>query len=116
MAVTAFATGTSSSTVGTEVFLSNPNQAGTYIAQVLATNMGTADVVELRWYAKTLTGGGTSDVAYYQRFAGQQPTDDEVKISVPISTELTDTNSLRFSLKQTAGPARSFDWKILKFA
>lgn len=116
MAVTAFATGTSNSTVGTEVFLSSPNQAATYVSQILCTNMGTADVVELRWYAKTLTGGGTSDVAYYARFEGAQPADDEVKISVPISTELTDTNSLRFSIKQTAGTARSFDWKILKFA
>jgi hypothetical protein len=35
---------------------------------------------------------------------------------VPISNELTDTNALRFSLKQTipAGGGRNFPWKVLK--
>ena len=38
-----------------------------------------------------------------------------VKVSVPISNELTDANALRFSLKQTAGVARSFPWKVLRY-
>lgn len=115
MAVTAFATGTSNGTVGTEVILSNVNAAATYVSQFRCNNMGTADVVELRWYAVTLTGG-TQEVAYYARVEGAQPTDDMVKISVPISTELTDSSALRFTFKQTAGTSRAFDWKILKFA
>jgi hypothetical protein len=60
--------------------------------------------------------GGTQRVAYYARYDGAQPTDDLIKISVPISNELTDANSLRFSLKQTYGTSRNFPWKCLKYA
>ena len=115
MAVTAFATGTQTATVTTEHFLSSPNAAGTYQLYVDLVNMVAADVVELRVYKMVLTGG-TQRVAYYARFDGAQPTDDLIAISVPISTELTDTNALRFSLKQTQGTSRNFPWSVLKFA
>lgn len=115
MAVTAYASGTQSATVTTEHFLTSPNVAGTFTLHVDTINMAAGDVVELRIYQMVLTAG-TQRVAYYQMFEGVQPADDLIKISVPISNELTDTNALRFSLKQTLGTTRNFPWKVLKYA
>jgi hypothetical protein len=115
MAVTAYASGTQSATVTTEHFLSSPNAAGTYTLHVDTVNMASGDILELRVYQMVLTGG-TQRVAYYARYDGAQPTDDLIKISVPISNELTDTNALRFSLLQVAGTGRSFPWKVLQYA
>lgn len=115
MAVTAYASGTQSATVTTEHFLTSPNVAGTFTLHVDTVNMVAGDVVELRIYQMVLTAG-TQRVAYLASFSGAQPTDDIIKISVPISNELTDTNALRFSLKQTLGTSRNFPWKVLKYA
>lgn len=116
MTVSAHASGTLSSTAGgTEDFLTSPNVVGTFTLHVDTVNMAAGDVVELRVYQMVLTGG-TQRVAYYARYEGAQPTDDLIKISVPISNELTDSNALRFSLKQTYGSSRNFPWKVLKYA
>lgn len=115
MAVTAHATGTQTATLTTEHFLSSPNVAGTFTLHVDTVNMAAGDVVEFRIYQMVLTGG-TARVAYLARYADAQPTDDMIKISVPISNELTDTNALRFSLKQTVGTGRDYLWKVLKYA
>jgi hypothetical protein len=76
--------------------------------------MAAGDVVELRIYQIVLTAG-TRRVAYFATFNGAQPADNMIQISVPISNELTDTASLRFTLKQTAGTARSFPWKVISY-
>lgn len=115
MAVTAHATGTQTAVIGTEHFLTSPNVAGTFTLHVDAINMASGDTLELRIYQMVLTAG-TSRVAYFASWVGAQPADDIIKISVPISNELTDTNALRFSLKQTAGTGRAFPWKVLKYA
>lgn len=114
MAVTAHASGTRAATVGTEHFESSPNIAGTFTFHVDLVNMVAGDTVELRVYQMILTGG-TQRVAYFKSYTGAQPTDDLIAISVPISNELTDTNALRFSIKQTAGTSRNFPWKVLKY-
>lgn len=115
MAVTAHASGTQAATVTTEHFLTSPNVAGTFTLHVDTVNMVAGDVLELRVYQMVLTGG-TQRVAYFARYDDAQPTDDLIKISVPISNELTDTNALRFSLKQTKGTSRNYPWKVLKYA
>lgn len=117
MAVTAFASGTqTASGAGVEDFLSSPNAAGTYTLHVDTVNMVAGDILELRAYQMVLTGG-TSRVAYYQRYEGAQPTSDLIKISVPISNELTDSNALRFSLTQSgAGTDKNFPWKVLLYS
>jgi len=115
MAVTAHASGTQVSVIGSEHFLTSPNVAGTFTLHVDTIEMVLGDIVELRAYQMILTGG-SQRVAYYQSYMGAQPVDDYIKISVPISNELTDTNALRFSLKQTAGSPRSYPWKCLKYA
>lgn len=113
MTVAAFASGTQTATVTTEHFLTSPNEAGVYTFHVDLVNMVAGDHVELRIYQMVLTGG-TQRVAYIETFQGVQPADGLIAISVPISNELTDTNSLRFSLKQTLGTSRDFLWKVLK--
>ena len=115
MAVTAAGTGTQSATVTTEHTLLDVAAAGTYTLHVDCVNMVAGDGLELRVYQIVLTGG-TRRVAYMSAFQGVQPTDDMIKISVPISNELTDSGSLRFTLKQTTGTSRNFDWKVLKYA
>jgi hypothetical protein len=81
--------------------------AGTFTLHVDTNAMAAGDYVELRVYQMVLTGG-TQRVCYMASFDGAQPSDDLIKISIPISNELTDTNSLRFSLKQVACSSLSF--------
>jgi len=115
MAVTAQSSGTQSATVTTEHTLLDVAVAGTFTLHVDTVNMVAGDVLELRMYQIILTGG-TRRVAYFESFTGPQPADDVIKISVPISNELTDSGSLRFTLKQTFGTSRNFPWKVLKYA
>ena len=115
MAVTAHATGTQTATITTEHFLTSPNVAGTFTLHVDTNAMVAGDTLELRVYQMVLTAG-TQRVAYFQIYTDEQAADDKIKISVPISNELTDTNALRFSLKQTTGTGRAFPWKVLKYA
>ena len=112
MTVTAHASGTQAAAVGTEHFLTSPNVPGTFTLHVDTAALASGDTLELRIYQIVLTGG-TARQVYFQSFTG--PTQDGVQISVPVSNELTDTNALRFSLKQVAGTGRSFPWKVLKY-
>lgn len=118
MAVTAFGTpGTQTASIGTEHFLASVNVAGVFTFHVDLVNMVAGDYLELRVYQMVLTGG-TQRVAYIETFQGGEVAtrEDKIVISVPISNELTDTNSLRFSIKQTLGTGRNFPWKVLKHA
>lgn len=115
MAVTAHASGTQTTIIGTEHFLTSPAVAGTFTLHVDTNLLASGDILELRVYQIVLTGGSTR-VAYFASYSGAQVADDQIKISVPISNELTDTNSLRFSMKQTAGSVRALPWKVLKYA
>lgn len=117
MAVTAEASGTQTATGGgVEDTLGDVAAAGTYTLHVDTVNMVAGDVLELRVYQMVLTAG-TRRVAYLARFEGAQPTDDLIKISVPISNELTDAGAVRFTLTQKgAGTDKAFPWKVLKYA
>lgn len=114
MAVTAQGSGTQTATVTTEHTLLDVAVAGTFTLHVDTVNMVDGDVLELRIYSIGLTGG-TRRVTYFQPFYGAQPTDDVMKISVPISNDLTDAGSLRFTLKQAFGTSRNFPWKVLRY-
>lgn len=115
MAVTAKGFGTQTTVIGTEHTLLDVNTVGTFTFHVDAQPMLIGDVLELRIYQMVLTGGQRR-VAYMTRFFDAQPTDDLIKLSVPISNELTDAGSLRFTLKQTNGAVRNFPWKVLAYA
>lgn len=98
-----------------ENFAANVNQAGTYVFETDMNALASGDVFELRVYKMILTGG-TARPWIYQRFAGAQPADDLIATSIPVSNELTDTNSIRCSITQTKGTARAIPWKVLKHA
>lgn len=118
MAVTAQGSGTQTATLTTEHTLLDVAVAGTFTFHLDTVNMATGDILELRIYQIILTGG-TRRVAYYERYEGAQSTDDLIKISVPISNELTDAGSLRFTLQQNrngGGTGRAYPWKVLKYA
>jgi hypothetical protein len=115
MTLAAFGSGTQTATIGTEHFVASVNEVGVYTFHVDLVNMVAGDYLELRVYQMVLTGG-TQRVVHVETFQDAQPTDGLIAISVPISNELTDTNALRFSLKQTipTGGGRNFPWKVLK--
>jgi len=111
MAATAYASGTQTCTVTTEHFLSSPNVAGVYTLNLDTNALAAGDILEVRLYKMVLTGG-TARVAYVDAYAGAQPTDDKIKISVPLATGLSETNGLRFSITQTAGTGRNIPWSL----
>jgi hypothetical protein len=116
MAVTAQGSGTKTvASVGTAETLLDVAIAGTFTLHVDTVNMVAGDVLELRIYQMVLTGG-TRRVTYFEQWTGAQAVDDLIKISVPISNELTDAGALRFEINQTKGTARAFPWKVLKYA
>lgn len=115
MAVTAQGTGTQTAVIGTEHTLLDVAVAGTFTLHVDLNTLASGDILELRAYQIVLTAG-TRRVAYWRRYNGVQSVDDQIAISVPISNELTDAGSLRFTLKQTAGTGRAVPWKVLRYA
>ena len=109
-----YASGSQVATVTTEHTLNSPSAAGTYILSVDTSVMASGDVLELRVYQVTLTGG-TQRVAYLMIYYGAQPTDDVEKISIPIGNDLVEANALKFTLKQTFGTGRTYPWKVLQY-
>jgi hypothetical protein len=102
-------------TIGTEHTLADTSAAGTYQLIVDCVNLAAGDVLELRLYLMVLTAG-TRRVVYYQFYADDQVADDEIKVSVPVSTALSDSGAVRATLKQTVGTGRVFPWALNKFA
>jgi len=109
MTVTVEATGTQTATVSTEHTLNSGSFTGakTYMLRVDTDNLANGDVLELRVKAKVLTGG-SEKVLYLASYAHDQGSDDVIKeivVSSPYSTS--------FTLKQTAGTGRAFDWHVI---
>jgi hypothetical protein len=112
MAVTSAASGTLAANVGaTPDVLAALETAGVYVLEVDTVNMVAGDVIVLRVQKMTLTGG-TVRTYILQTYFGAQPTDDLIKRSIPISADLTDTDSLKFTLNQSFGVSRNFPWKV----
>ena len=76
--------------------------------------MVAGDYLELRVYQKTVTVGATC-VVYFDSYQGAQPTDDLIKISLPIGNDLGEASALQFTLKQVLGTGRAFPFKILAY-
>jgi hypothetical protein len=113
VAVSAHASGTQTCTIDTEHFLASPNVAGVFELVLDLNALANGDVLEVRAYQMTLTGG-TARVALFAVFADAQPPDVKIAVSEPLSNELTDTNALRFSIKQVRGTGRAIPWKVLR--
>jgi hypothetical protein len=98
MPLSQFATGAQLTIIGTEHFVSDVNQVGTYTFHVDTNTMVAGDVLELRVYQMNTTGG-TARQAGIMIYYGLQPDYDKIKISVPISTNFwsSSNNSLEGS-------------------
>lgn len=107
MALASNQNGTQSATIGTEHTLGTSiAAAGTFILAVNTTNLANGDVLELRAKTKVLTGGSEA-VYILATYAHAQS--EPVKMSIPIPS----LYSLTFTLKQTAGTGRAFEWNIV---
>lgn len=111
------ANGTQTATIGTEHTLNTQTDSGVYIVGVNLKNMVAGDALQLRAYTKILTGDAQSWLAYEAEFAnaegdgaavGSSAEGEVLAFSVPIASPF----SLTFTLKQTAGTGRSFDWRV----
>lgn len=105
MIVEAF--GTQTAVIGTEHTLNGGSFTGlkVYVLHVDTTNMALGDALELRAYEKVLTGG-TEKLAYYASYQHNQGS--VVKISIPLPSAY----SMKFTLLQTAGTGRAYDWRV----
>lgn len=101
-----------------EVTLVDIAVAGTFQGGFDLSNLASGDTEELRVY-KIFKAGGTRRQVYFDRYSDAQDDSSDAKskgkVWVAVSNALTDAGSLRFTLKQTAGTARSVDWEVLKF-
>lgn len=112
--------GTQTATINTEHTLgSAATTNATYILKVQTKNMANGDVLELRAYTKVLSGDTTNTMIYSATYAnlqgdgaasGSSASGDVIKMSVAIPSDI----SITFTLKQTAGTGRSYDWVILR--
>lgn len=108
---TSHAAGSQTCTIGTEHFLTSPDTAGVYHLELDLANLAAGDYLEARVY-KIVVTGGTSRVYLVQAFSGAQIEGDVVVASIPVSNVLTDTNSVRFSIRQTVGTGRVIPWHV----
>jgi len=83
----------------------------TFQLQVDTNPMANDDVVELRIYQKVKVSG-TLRVAWIQVLADAQGADNAVFITIPF----VGSNNIKFTLKQTAGSVRTFNWEVLELA
>ena len=102
---TSQSSGSQTAVVTTEHTLDTISAAGTYVLYVDTANMVLADVLELRVKVKVTSTGTTEEflIASYAHVQGQP-----IKASIPVAS----INECVFTLKQTAGTARVFDWEI----
>lgn len=101
--------GTQTAVIGTEhtLYTSVSGDNGkTVLLLIDTTNMANADVVEFRIKRKVVAPGSAT-LIYLATYAHVQL--EFVKISIPIP--VIDTGAL-FTLKQTEGTGRAFDWSI----
>ena len=107
MALASVAEGTQVAVVGTEHTLHTNTTVHTFVLVTDTGAMVTSDIVELRIYT-IARSGGTERLAYSVVYAHTQSA--PMKYSIPVPSDI----SLRATLKQTAGTARSFPWKVLR--
>ena len=104
---TSKASGTQTAVITTEHTLSTITDAGTYVLYVDTNAMVLGDELELRVKTKVTSGGTTREflIATYS-----QPQGQPVKASIPVAS----INECVFTLKQTVGTGRAFDWEIIE--
>jgi len=102
------ASGSTTSTPGSEQTLATDTTNATYYFEVDLSAMQVGDIVQLRLYVMTLAGG-TLRVAWESTYGPALP----VQLISPSVPQPSD-QSCRVSIKQTAGSARVFPWKLVR--
>ena len=117
MALTVEASGTRAATVGTEHSEHTNTGAKVFVFTVNTKNMVNDDELELRIYKKVLTGDSANTLVWYAYYkhaqgdaaaSGSSASGEVVKQSPPT----TSSYSITFTIKQTAGSSRNFDWTV----
>jgi hypothetical protein len=98
---------TSALTIGTEATLATDTNNGTFVLEVDTSNLVLGDLLEIRVYTITLSGG-TLTQAWKGTYQHAQINNH--KISPPVASD----QSVKCTLKQTAGTGRTFPWKMLR--
>lgn len=107
MTVASNQSGSQTATISTEHQLGSAiTAAGVYVLVVDTTPMVNGDILELRIKTKAKSGS-TSRQSYFQTYSHAQSELNKYSVPVPVDTEIL------FTLKQTAGTGRAFDWNIL---
>lgn len=108
--------GTQTAVIGTEHTLLTEGAAGIYTLTVQLKNMVAGDTVELRAYEKVLTGDANETLVFEQSYANKQgdgaaPGSSAAGPVIVKSVPVESPFSLKWTLKQTAGTGRAFDWR-----
>jgi len=104
---TVVAEGTQVAIVGTEQTLTDQvSVSRTFVVVVDTSALMSGDILALKIYTKARFTS-VLNVAYYATFSGAQAQPNKYSVPVPADIEMKAT------LEQTAGTARSFDWKVL---
>lgn len=107
MTVASNQSGSQTAVIGTEHTLGTSiTAAGVYVLVVDTNAMVNGDVLELRIKTKAKTAS-TERLAYFSTYVHAQTELNKYSVPVPVDTQVT------FTLKQTAGTGRAFDWNIL---
>lgn len=100
--------GTQSCTIGTEFALTTDTTNATFYFECDLNALVAGDIIELRIYTMTLAGG-VLRVAWKSTYGPAPP----VNLNSASPPQPSD-QSLKVSIKQTAGTARSVPWKLLR--
>ena len=98
---------TSALTIGTETTLATDTNNGTFVLEVDLSNLANGDLLEIRIYTITLSGGS---LVLAWKATYQHTQINNHKISPPVASD----QSIKCTLKQTAGTGRVFSWKMLR--
>ena len=130
MAVTWVGSGTQTAVLDGEILLDSEETAGVYVLVLDTSNMANGDVVNLRIYTRAMpeAAGASSSksptpsasatpspeipptlkLAYMATYANIQS--EKVKYSIPVPID----TGIAFTLEQTDGTVRAFNWNVLK--
>jgi hypothetical protein len=111
MAVTQYATGTlTGHVIGTESIVTSVAGPGVFTFELDLATCVAGDVYMARIYKMMVTAGTARECLIGGPWAGVQL--DNIKVSVPLMTSLSDAQALRFGITQIAGTLHDVPWKV----
>ena len=105
MAVESKASGSQAATLDTEHTLATITDAGVYQLWVDAAELSEGEALTLRVYAKVLSGGT-------ERLADELSVRNGLGVPILYSVPYVAVHHIRFTLQQSGGVGRTFDWAV----